>query len=182
RSERDLGRGRDRGDVLGHLGTFAGLGQEAGDIEVGLVPRLVVDLALHGGEAGRIAGQAVEPFGLTVGEHPSGLRGDVGRRRRGAALGAPPLALAVASRHGGLLRIQVYLHRRPPPGENPNPYGSSSRVRAMLTDGALAVAAFWDRALGDLSASRIRSSLRSTSAMRRSSRRKAARSRFPDSD
>ena len=79
RSERDLGRGRHRGDVLGHLGTFAGLGQEPGDVEIGLVPRLVVDLALHGGEAGRIAGEAPEPFGLPVGEDPAGLGGDFRR-------------------------------------------------------------------------------------------------------
>src|SRR5262249_32837959 len=46
RSERGLDRGRDRGDVLSHLGTFARLGQEPGDREVGLVPRLVVDHAL----------------------------------------------------------------------------------------------------------------------------------------
>lgn len=146
RSERDLGRGRHRGDMLGHLGMFAGLGQEAGDVEVGLLPRLVVDLALHGGEAGRIAGQPPEPLGLAVGEHPAGLGGDFRRCRRGAALRASPFALAVASRHGGLFRIQVHLHRRPPPGETSSPCCSSSRRLAMLADGALAVTAFWDQA------------------------------------
>src|SRR5262245_37821222 len=130
----------------GHLGTFAGLGQQSGDVEIGLAPRLVVDLALHDGEAGRIVGEALEPFGFAVGEHPAGLGGDVRRRSRGAALRAPPLALAVASRHGGLLRIQVHLHRQPPPAETSSPSGSSPRTLVMLAGGALAVAAFWDQA------------------------------------
>ena len=50
------------------------------------MPRLVVDLALHGGEAGRIAGQAFEPLGLPLGEDPAGLGGDLRRRCRGATL------------------------------------------------------------------------------------------------
>src|SRR5262249_8907868 len=90
--------------------------------------------------------RAAGPFGSPPGGAPAGLGGDVRRRRRGAALRAPPLARAVASRHGGLLRIQVYLHRRPPPGETSSPSGSSSRTLAMLAGGALAVAAFWDQA------------------------------------
>ena len=116
RAERDLGRGGHPGDVLGHLGTFAGLGQQPGDVEIGLMLRLIVDFALHGGEAGRIAGQAVEPFGLPLGQDLAGPSGDFRWRRRGAALRAP-LALAVALRHGGLLRIQVHFHRWPPLGE-----------------------------------------------------------------
>jgi hypothetical protein len=65
--ERDLGRGPHPVDMPGHLGALAGLGQEPGDVQVGLPPGLLMDFALHGGEAGRIRGQACEPLGLTVG-------------------------------------------------------------------------------------------------------------------
>jgi len=64
--------------MLGHLGAFAGLGQEPGDVQVGLPPGLLMDFAFHIGEAGRIGGQTFEPLGLTFGQHPPRLVGDLG--------------------------------------------------------------------------------------------------------
>ncbi len=65
--------------MVGRLRELTGLGQEPGDVEIGLSPRLLMHLAFHGGEAGRVGGQAPEPLGLTLGQQTSRPVGDLGR-------------------------------------------------------------------------------------------------------
>ena len=79
RAQRDLGRGDDLVDVVGRLRELTGLGQEPGDVEIGLSPRLLMHLAFHGGEASWVGGQAPEPLGLAFHQQSSGLVGDLGR-------------------------------------------------------------------------------------------------------
>ena len=121
RTQRDLSRGRRRLDVRGRLRLRAGLGQEPGDREIRLVPGLVVNFAFHGGEAGRIRGQPLEPLRLPCGQHASGLVGDFGRRGSRTPLGTPPWSRSVVRSHGRLVPIQVYFHRGPPPDETSIP-------------------------------------------------------------
>ena len=49
-------------------GLLAGLGQQPGDVEIGLPPRLLVNLEFHGGEAGRVGGQTFEPLAFALGQ------------------------------------------------------------------------------------------------------------------
>jgi hypothetical protein len=50
------------------LRLLTGLGQEPGDVEIGLPPRLLVNLQFHGGEARRVGRQTVKPFAFTLGQ------------------------------------------------------------------------------------------------------------------
>ncbi len=61
-----------------HLGLLTGLGQQSGDVEIGLPSGLLVDFALHRGEAGRVDGQTFEPLVLAFGQRSSGLLGHGG--------------------------------------------------------------------------------------------------------
>ena len=79
RAQRDLGCGDDRVNVVDRFRTLTGLGQEPGDVEVGLPPRLLMHLAFHGGEAGRVGRQPPQPLRLALGQQTSRLVGDLGR-------------------------------------------------------------------------------------------------------
>jgi hypothetical protein len=50
------------------LRLLTGLGQQPGDIEIGLPPRLLVNLEFHGGEARRVGRQTFEPFAFALGQ------------------------------------------------------------------------------------------------------------------
>src|SRR5262249_52786222 len=59
----------------------------------------------------------------------SRLVSDLGRRGRGPAGGTSPLSRGLARFPRLVLRIQVHVHRRPPPGESSIPVAPRSRPR-----------------------------------------------------
>ena len=117
RAERDLGRGDHPGDVLGIVGTFAGLGQQPGDVEIRLMcawswtSRSTV-AKLAGSRAKRSSHSASRSVRIWPVRAATSAGGVVVRPPRDARL---PLRWQFG--RGGLLRIQVHFHRRPPPGE-----------------------------------------------------------------
>jgi len=68
RAERDFRLGDHLVNVGSCLRLLTGLGQQPGDVEIGLPPRLLVNLEFHGGEAGRVGGQTFEPLVFALGQ------------------------------------------------------------------------------------------------------------------
>jgi hypothetical protein len=79
RAERDLRRVDHLVDVRSRFGLLTGLGQQPGDIVIGLPSGVLVDFAFHRGEARRVGGQTFEPLVLAFGQRSSGLLGHGGR-------------------------------------------------------------------------------------------------------
>ena len=134
--------------MLGHLGTFAGLGQQPGDVEIGLMSRLVVDFAAPRQRSWPDRG----PSGRAI-RPPA--RSGFGRSERRLPLAASRCGPAGAACSCG--RVAPW---RPPPnpgalsslapsGWDPIPVAPRQELPVMLADDALAVAAFWDQALFD---------------------------------
>ena len=120
-----------------HFGSFAGFGQEASDVEIGLASRLLVDFALDGGKAGGVGRQAFEPFLLAFDQQSSGL---VGHDRWRWYLGTVRTTRFALGPAGAICSSDSF--RTSIAGSFP---GGPPGCLAILTDGDLFVAAFWDQ-------------------------------------
>ena len=132
--------------MLGHLGVFASLGQQPGDVQIGLPPCLVVNFPFDGGKACWITHQAIQPLRLAFGQQPSRLVRDGGWRGCRRAVGTLTLSssffLVPAHLH---FRLQKHFHNGLFPSCQ-SPVLFSLRPFAYLNTCALrCVTAFWDR-------------------------------------
>ena len=146
RAQRDFSLGSHFVDVLGHLGVFASLGQQPGDVQIGLPPCLVVNFPFDGGKACWITHQAIQPLRLAFGQQPSRLVRDGGWRGCRRAVGTLTLSssffLVPAHLH---FRLQKHFHNGLFPSCQ-SPVLFSLRPFAYLNTCALrCVTAFWDR-------------------------------------
>ena len=111
RAQRDFSLGSHFVDVLGHLGVFAGLGQQPGDVQIGLLPCLVVNFPFDGGKACWINHQAIQPLRLAFGQQPSRLVRDGGWRGCRRAVGTLTLSSSLFLVPAHLLfRLQKHFH------------------------------------------------------------------------
>jgi hypothetical protein len=111
RTQRDFSLGSHFVDVLGHLGVFAGLGQQPGDVQIGLPPCLVVNFPFDGGKACWINHQAIQPLRLAFGQQPSRLVRDGGWRGCRRAVGTLTLSSSLFLVPAHLLfRLQKHFH------------------------------------------------------------------------
>ncbi len=111
RTQRDFSLGSHFVDVLGHLGVFAGLGQQPGDVQIGLLPCLVVNFPFDGGKACWINHQAIQPLRLAFGQQPSRLVRDGGWRGCRRAVGTLTLSSSLFLVPAYLLfRLQKHFH------------------------------------------------------------------------
>ena len=156
RAQRDFSLGSHFVDVLGHLGVFAGLGQQPGDVQIGLPPCLVVNFPFDGGKACWITHQAIQPLRLAFGQQPSRLVRDGGWRGCRRAVGTLTLSSSLFLVPAHLLfRLQKHFHNGLFPSCQ-SPVLFSLRPFAYLNTCALrCVTAFWDRTLLELEESTL---------------------------